>query len=214
MLCSATADLSEWAKWMCRWCFLILVSTEWLFHWYQDQGTPPVDKGGHWDWAASKQHEQGGWPTSGPVMENPPISSIASRPPLTIHLPPQFPPSPCKGPIYILCNTHTIHLSLLWWSSPHLPLAYFLICHPFPIGQPKFTWTVNCYITCYTFARDLFITMMMEAVCTSETWVNFNMTTRCYIPEDCKLHSNLINKSECVSVCLYVCMYVCGYVQD
>jgi hypothetical protein len=28
---------------------------------------------------------------------------------------------------------------------------------------------------------------MMEAICTSEMYVNFNVTTRCYIPEDTKL---------------------------
>jgi hypothetical protein len=31
--------------------------------------------------------------------------------------------------------------------------------------------------------------MVMEAICTSETSVNFNVTTRCYIPEDSKLHT-------------------------
>jgi hypothetical protein len=30
---------------------------------------------------------------------------------------------------------------------------------------------------------------MMEAVRTSETSVNINVTTRRYIPEDCKLHT-------------------------
>jgi hypothetical protein len=28
--------------------------------------------------------------------------------------------------------------------------------------------------------------MMMEAVCTSETSAHFNVTTKCYIPEDIK----------------------------
>jgi hypothetical protein len=32
------------------------------------------------------------------------------------------------------------------------------------------------------------IVLMMEAVRTSETSVNFNVTTRRYIPEDSKLH--------------------------
>jgi hypothetical protein len=32
-----------------------------------------------------------------------------------------------------------------------------------------------------------FIALMMEAVCASETSVNFNVTTRRYIPEDPKL---------------------------
>jgi NRPS condensation-like uncharacterized protein len=34
---------------------------------------------------------------------------------------------------------------------------------------------------------------MMEAVYTSETSVNFNVTTRRYIPEDCKPLTNLTN---------------------
>jgi hypothetical protein len=33
------------------------------------------------------------------------------------------------------------------------------------------------------------ITVMMEAVCTSETSVHFNVSTRRYIPEDSKLHT-------------------------
>jgi hypothetical protein len=33
------------------------------------------------------------------------------------------------------------------------------------------------------------IALMMEAVRTSETSVNFNVTTRLYIPEDPKLHT-------------------------
>jgi hypothetical protein len=36
---------------------------------------------------------------------------------------------------------------------------------------------------------SLFIAFMMEAVHTSETSVNFNVTTRRYIPEDSKLHT-------------------------
>jgi hypothetical protein len=33
------------------------------------------------------------------------------------------------------------------------------------------------------------IALVMEAVCTSETSVNFNVTTGRYIPEDFKLHT-------------------------
>jgi hypothetical protein len=70
-------------------------------------------------------------------------------------------------------------------DRPYLPSARFLTCrHPFPIGQLKFTWTANSYITCYPFMHSLFITLMMETVRTCETLVNFNMTTRRYIPED------------------------------
>jgi hypothetical protein len=43
------------------------------------------------------------------------------------------------------------------------------------------------YITRYPFARGLFIALMMEAVRTYETSVNFNVTTRRYIPEYSKL---------------------------
>jgi hypothetical protein len=39
------------------------------------------------------------------------------------------------------------------------------------------------------------IALMMEAVCTSETLVNFNMTTRRYIPEDSNVHTRRCVKS-------------------
>jgi hypothetical protein len=38
---------------------------------------------------------------------------------------------------------------------------------------------------------DRFITLMMEAVHNSETSVNFNVTTRLYIPEDSKFYYHL-----------------------
>jgi hypothetical protein len=70
----------------------------------------------------------------------------------------------------------------------HLPLARFLTYrHPFPTSRHKFTWTTNTYATCYPFAHGLFITLMMEAVRTSEKSVNFNVTTRHYISGDSKL---------------------------
>jgi hypothetical protein len=37
--------------------------------------------------------------------------------------------------------------------------------------------------------NDEFINLMLEAVSTSETSVNVNVTTRRYIPEDSKLHT-------------------------
>jgi hypothetical protein len=40
-----------------------------------------------------------------------------------------------------------------------------------------------------SFAPGLIIALMMEAARTSETSVNFNVTTRRYIPEDTKLHT-------------------------
>jgi hypothetical protein len=55
--------------------------------------------------------------------------------------------------------------------------------HQFPIGQPKFTWTANSYITCYPLTHSLFIALMMNAVCTPEMSVNLNVTTWRYIPE-------------------------------
>jgi hypothetical protein len=44
------------------------------------------------------------------------------------------------------------------------------------------------YITGYPSARGLFTALMMEATHTSETSVDFNLTTRRYIPEGSKLH--------------------------
>jgi hypothetical protein len=41
--------------------------------------------------------------------------------------------------------------------------------------------------TLYVACNFLHITLMMEAVRTAETSVNFNLTTRPYIPEDSKL---------------------------
>jgi hypothetical protein len=38
----------------------------------------------------------------------------------------------------------------------------------------------------------LFITLMMEAICTSETSVCSNKNTRCYIPEGSNLHTTVI----------------------
>jgi hypothetical protein len=38
--------------------------------------------------------------------------------------------------------------------------------------------------------HGLFIVLMMEAVRTSKTVVNFNVTTQRYIPEDSKVHTH------------------------
>jgi hypothetical protein len=48
--------------------------------------------------------------------------------------------------------------------------------------------TVNLYGEATLRCTRPFIDLMMEAVRTSETSVNFNETTRRYIPEDSKLH--------------------------
>jgi hypothetical protein len=39
----------------------------------------------------------------------------------------------------------------------------------------------------HTFSHGLFVALIMEAVCTSETSVNLNANTWCYIPENSKL---------------------------
>jgi hypothetical protein len=44
-------------------------------------------------------------------------------------------------------------------------------------------------ILCYAFARCSLIALMMEAVRTSETSINFYLATLQYIPEDFKLLS-------------------------
>jgi hypothetical protein len=50
------------------------------------------------------------------------------------------------------------------------------------------------YITCYPFVHGSLIALMMEAVHTSETSVNINLTTWHYIPEDSKLHTHRCEK--------------------
>jgi hypothetical protein len=44
-------------------------------------------------------------------------------------------------------------------------------------------------VYCLASSRPWLITLMMEVVCTSETSVSSNMTTRRYIPEDSELHT-------------------------
>jgi len=43
---------------------------------------------------------------------------------------------------------------------------------------------LDSYLTCYPFACHSLIALMMEAVRISETSINFNVTTRRYIPEN------------------------------
>jgi hypothetical protein len=52
-----------------------------------------------------------------------------------------------------------------------------------------------------------FIALMMEAVRTSETSVNFNVTARRYIPEDSKLHTRCRENLKS-HVCIYVRQFV------
>jgi hypothetical protein len=51
-----------------------------------------------------------------------------------------------------------------------------------------------------------YLALMMEAVCTSETWVNFNVTTWHSIAEDSKLHTCSCENQKshkCLGFCLY-----------
>jgi hypothetical protein len=87
---------------------------------------------------------------------------------------------------------HYTSLSLLLCRPTRLPLARFLTYrHPFPPGQPKFNCTADSDITCYPSAHGLYIALMMKAVRSSKMSVNFNVTTRRYIPEDSKLATSL-----------------------
>jgi hypothetical protein len=73
--------------------------------------------------------------------------------------------------------------------------AAHLICHwstssPIvnhsPLVSPVF---LDSYITCYPFAHGSLITLLMEAVRSSETLVNISLTTRQYIPENSKRYT-------------------------
>jgi hypothetical protein len=52
-------------------------------------------------------------------------------------------------------------------------------------------------------AELIFSTLKMEAICSSETSVDIQWTTRRYIPEDCTLHNN-----RCENLKSYTIIYV------
>jgi hypothetical protein len=57
-------------------------------------------------------------------------------------------------------------------------------------AKAQLEYTTNTVQIMYNCSFTVFptsIALMMEAVCTSETSVNFNVTTRLYIPKDSKL---------------------------
>jgi hypothetical protein len=57
---------------------------------------------------------------------------------------------------------------------------------------PRFkTNLTNSHTSSWFFMHDLFITLMMETVCTSETLIYFNRTTQPYTLEGCYLHINV-----------------------
>jgi hypothetical protein len=99
--------------------------------------------------------------------------------------------------------TLTLYLSLS--STMDCPA----ICH-WPTFSPIATHSplvspvhLYSYITCYPFTRTSLITLIMEAVHTSETSVNIYLTTLQYIPEDSKLQ--LI---KCLSISALLCSIV------
>jgi hypothetical protein len=82
-------------------------------------------------------------------------------------------------------------ISLSHYTSLSLSLSFF--CYgPLPHLSPPLVSPSSLgllYITCYPLARGLLIALILEALCTSETSVNFNVTTRRNIPEHSKLHT-------------------------
>jgi hypothetical protein len=108
---------------------------------------------------------------------------------LAHHLPASSHRVPAKGR-FLSCLTLTLHLSSAMYRIP--PSAIGSLSHlssPIPHCSTKVYLERDCYITCYPLAHGLFISLKMEAVHTSETSDNFNVTTRRYIPED----SNLVS---------------------
>jgi hypothetical protein len=74
-------------------------------------------------------------------------------------------------------SLHTVSLFSTAVLSTISPLRHLIITNSPPVC-PSFAWTTDSYITCYPFARGLFIALMMEAVRTSETSVYSKETTR------------------------------------
>jgi hypothetical protein len=90
------------------------------------------------------------------------------------------------------CNSHekeNIFLKLTVFS----PIGYLALSVltpiPHPLVRPTFCLVRPAPISQPTF-RERLIALMMEAVSTSETSVNFYETTRCNIPEDRHLRSS------------------------
>jgi hypothetical protein len=64
-------------------------------------------------------------------------------------------------------------------------------------SHPTFRGNMSptCYLRHAGFLLYSFLTLKMEATCSSETSVNFQQTTQCYIPEGRTLHNRKIFKS-------------------
>jgi hypothetical protein len=120
----------------------------------------------------------------------PPIRSITPRPPFTGIIP--FPTESLQRADFCPFSlSHYTSLSLLLWTAPLSAIGQ--LTH---LSSPIPHWSAHVYldrrlpyITCYPSTHGLVIALMMEAVRTSETSVNFNVTTWRYIPEDSKLHT-------------------------
>jgi hypothetical protein len=79
-----------------------------------------------------------------------------------------------------------------WCSLTLSPMEQLLCPHlnplPSPIGPVKSLPCPTCfYISTHLFTCDWLITLMMEAVSTSETSANFYQTTRCNVPGENQL---------------------------
>jgi hypothetical protein len=75
------------------------------------------------------------------------------------------------------------------WNGPNLDSLF-----PFKYGQMKEEdeKTINNSLTCFMLVSCLayFSTLNMEASCSSETSVDFQLTKRRYIPENRTLHNH------------------------
>jgi hypothetical protein len=79
----------------------------------------------------------------------------------------------------------------LRWLGPLLSLFPHLIIIPFLTGPVMVLLCLTCFhISTKFFMHSLLITLMMEAVYTSESFVTWE-TTQYHIPEGCRLHTTV-----------------------
>jgi hypothetical protein len=81
----------------------------------------------------------------------------------------------------------TIHGTISHWSHELFDILRFQVL---TVLRMKVTDSLLIYSTVWSQSRPMFLSgiLMMEAVCTSQTSINFNETVWCYIPEGCHLH--------------------------
>jgi hypothetical protein len=95
-----------------------------------------------------------------------------------------------KGLIVVIESK--LYSTLVYWRPSLFPLSGTLVVRTIHIGISKLHLLATCFTLVSSLAYSL--TLKMEATCFSETSVDFQRTTRFYIPEDGTLHLLVCDK--------------------